>query len=167
MSNKFRRALQYVLQNEGGDSNVPQDRGGRTRFGITEKTAKRHGFNVHTLTREQAEWIYMKGFWEYEWVSDERVAIKWFDLAVNMGNERANRLVQEAANDCGMCLALDGVIGPKTRLAVNALQPQALLEKIVARAKDRYAEIIASDSTQKVFQNGWMARADRLPEVLG
>jgi lysozyme family protein len=165
MTSKFRRALVFVLENEGGDSDHPQDRGGRTRFGITAKTAKRHGFRISELTRDQAAWIYHKEYWEYEWISDAALATKVFDLAVNMGSSAANKLLQQAANDCGMCLAVDGLIGPKTRLAVNSLQPEPLIEKLVLRVKERYAEIIAANPSQKVFERGWMNRADRLPEI--
>lgn len=165
MSKKFRFALAYVLGNEGGFSNHPKDRGGKTKFGITEKTARRYGFpNVASLTIDDAAYIYHKEYWEYEWISDESLATKVFDLAVNMGTSRANRLMQQAANDCGMCLEIDGVIGPKTRLAVNSLQPEAIIGKLVDRTKERYAEIIDRDPGQKVFERGWMARAERIPQ---
>ena len=96
MTSKFRRALAYVLENEGGESNHPADRGGHTKWGITAATAKQNGFYIKTLTKTQAEWIYHRNYWKYEWITDERLAIKMFDLAVNMGTFGANKLLQQA-----------------------------------------------------------------------
>ena len=59
----FKRALSFVLGNEGGYSNDPLDRGGATNLGITQSTldrARREGIgrlpqSVKDLKREQAE----------------------------------------------------------------------------------------------------------------
>lgn len=165
MSTKFNRALAYVLENEGGFSNVPQDRGGPTRYGITAKTAARYGYDVRKLTKAQAAGIYRKSYWRYDGIQDEALATKVFDFAVNAGVERANKMLQAVLNDCGMCLEVDGLIGPKTLLAVNSLRPWAVIQRFAQRQAEYYEEIIRKNPSQVVFAKGWQARAARVPLI--
>jgi lysozyme family protein len=164
MSSKFQRAMAYVLENEGGDSDHPLDRGKATRFGITAATATRHGLNVRTMTFPQVVEVYRSEYWQgYERIADETLSIKVFDFAVNAGNGTANKTLQRAANDLGMRLEVDGVIGPKTLIAVNSLDPDVLLRRFAERQLGHYQEIVNRDPSQAVFANGWRNRAARVP----
>lgn len=126
MSKKFNSAVQYIL----GRAYYSLVDKGPTKYGITAETARKHGQNILTLSREQAIWIYHKEYWEYEWISDDLLAAKCFAFAVREGNEAANKRLQSAVNECGLDLVVDGVIGPKTRLAVNSLEPAVLLIRL-------------------------------------
>ena len=59
---KFENAFSRVLGFEGGYSDDPDDRGGKTRFGITEATAAKHGYTGHMedITLNFAKHIYKK-----------------------------------------------------------------------------------------------------------
>jgi lysozyme family protein len=163
MSSKFNRALAYVLENEGVDSDHPADAGGRTRYGITEATARRHGYDVRKLTKAQAATIYRRDYWRYEAIADEALSIKVFDFAVNAGVERANKLLQIACNDLGSCLTVDGVLGPKSLLAINSLKAWDLMKRFAERQAEYYEEIVRKNPSQKVFARGWQLRAARVP----
>jgi lysozyme family protein len=78
-SERFLRAVEFVLANEGGDSCDSRDRGGRTRFGITEKTAARHRLDVRRLTLNQARMIYFLDYWDhaFDLITDEALARRY------------------------------------------------------------------------------------------
>ena len=45
----FKRALSFVLGNEGGYSNDPRDNGGETNLGITQSTLDRARLEINGL----------------------------------------------------------------------------------------------------------------------
>lgn len=165
---RFDRAVKYVLEQEGGDSNHPDDPGGRTRFGITEQTARRHGLDVRTLTREDAIHIYRIDYWlpAYDSIENEALAIKVFDFGVNAGTGRANRHLQMAAADLGAKLKIDGSLGPSSLNAVNRMDPDVLLRRFAWRVwDDHYTAIVAKQESQAVFLDGWRNRLSEVPIV--
>jgi lysozyme family protein len=78
-SERFLRAVEFVLANEGGDSCDSRDRGGRTRFGITEQSAARHRLDVRRLTLNQARMIYFMDYWDhaFDLITDEVLARRY------------------------------------------------------------------------------------------
>ena len=94
-----------VIGREGGYSNHPADRGGPTRWGITEAVARAHGFagDMRALPREEAAAIYRRIYWlrpGFDRVAEiaPRIAAELFDTGVNMGPEVAAGFVQRALN---------------------------------------------------------------------
>lgn len=165
---RFDRAVEYVLSQEGGDSNHPDDPGGRTRFGITEKTARRHRLDIRKLTRENAIHIYRLDYWlhAYDDIKDEALAIKVFDFGVNAGTERSNRYLQKSATDLGAKLKIDGILGPISLDAINRMDPDVLLRRFAWRVwDDHYAAIVDKHESQAVFLNGWRNRLSEVPIV--
>jgi len=155
----FDRAIQYVLDNEGGFSDDPNDHGGATRYGVTQSEAARHGFDVHTLTVDQAKSIYRTDYWHYDGVADQNIATKLLDMAVNMGDVTTVKIVQ------GICgVPKDGVIGPATLAAINT-SSKLTLDALRSACVRRYARIVAADPTQSVFLVGWMERALKVPSA--
>ncbi|PAM44525.1 hypothetical protein CEJ64_20235, partial [Acinetobacter baumannii] len=57
--------LDELLKREGGDVNNPADRGGATKYGITQAVARTSGFkgNMKDLPLEVAKAIYRKNYW--------------------------------------------------------------------------------------------------------
>lgn len=195
---KFERALQAAFRFEGGFSNDPDDRGGKTNMGITHGTLSRARINgwvpkdvtIETLTREQAETIYRKGYWE-PIKGDELpspIAEIVFDCAINHGVGGAGRLLQRAINSMNLTtpLTVDGIIGPKTLAAVARIEelnrelagampelgPGRILRElalsILTYRTKYYVDIVKSNSTQKKFLFGWLRlRVVRLAELLG
>ena len=101
---------------EGGYVDDKRDPGGRTKYGITERVARKHGFDVRNLTKGQALEIYRKDYWDVCRCDDMPlpVAMVVFDAAVNQGPRRAGRFLQKALNRLNARVAVDGVIGPNT-----------------------------------------------------
>ena len=57
--------IDALIEREGGYSNHPADRGGPTKFGITEAVARAHGYSgaMRELPREEAVAIYKRLYW--------------------------------------------------------------------------------------------------------
>jgi lysozyme family protein len=57
--------IDEVIGREGGYSNHPADRGGATRWGVTEKVARAHGYrgDMRSFPRGEAVAIYRRIYW--------------------------------------------------------------------------------------------------------
>jgi lysozyme family protein len=154
----FEDSIGYLLALEGGYSDIAQDHGGATNFGITDAEATRHGIDIHSITREQAMDVYRSDYWKFDSVTDQRVATKMLDMVVNFGNYGGARLIQRAVK-----VTPDGIIGPATITAINATDPDALLEQLSLAAGDHYVDIVTNDHSQIVFLKGWIRRAIQRP----
>ena len=156
---KFEDIIPRILQREGGYVNHPNDRGGATNYGITQRVYQEWksdpSADVKNLTMSEAAQIYRVHYWLPSKAEQLPAAIRdiHFDAAVNHGVSRAAKLLQTAAG-----VTVDGEIGPNTIAAANALNPELLkLRYIVARYKF-YGEIVQRDRSQAVFMAGWMSR---------
>jgi lysozyme family protein len=157
----FRPAFEFMIQHEGGYVNDPADPGGETKWGISKRSYK--DLDIAGLTQEDAAQIYLRDYWQpypYGMLVSQVVANKVFDLAVNMGYHQAHCILQRAVNDCGGRVVVDGGLGPLTMAAVNAADPNILLEQIREFARRYYYELVAKRPSSKKFLNGWIRRAD-------
>jgi lysozyme family protein len=159
----FRDALALTLEHEGGFSNHPLDRGGRTYRGVTQKTYDHFRRTIGQVMRpvEQSdEWEIDRIYFDDYWVPCNcdalpvRLGQVVFDMAVNSGGWNAKLALQEALRVRG-----DGVIGPKTVAAAHA-EPEAVrlfLEKRMAFIQD----LISASPSQVAFLEGWGVRLIR------
>lgn len=171
----FQLALQHTFRNEGGWSDHPRDRGGLTRWGITEATWRQwlraHGESYHPLSEMQkadAEGIYRAWYWNANRCGEmtlSAVAIEVFDTTVNVGMAAAGLMVQRACNfltaDDKVNLKEDGVIGPRTVLELNTISgryPKAIIAALNGEQYAHYRELVKRDPTQADFARGWAAR---------
>ncbi|MFV2379277.1 glycoside hydrolase family 108 protein, partial [Escherichia coli] len=90
-----------VLGKEGGYVNHPDDRGGPTKWGITEKVARAHGYrgDMRDLTRGQALEILEADYWygpRFDQIAklSPDIAAELCDTGVNMGPSVATRMLQ-------------------------------------------------------------------------
>ena len=74
------------------------------------------------------------------------IAIKVFDLAVNLGDRAAVLCLQRALRACGIRVTVDGRLGPETCGAVR-------------RAAGEYRLRLERGASQAAFGSGWMNRA--------
>ncbi len=90
----FKKALQFVLNREGGYVNNPNDRGGATNKGITQNTYNaylqskgRPTKDVCNITQAEVEDIYYSRYWLTAGCDkmSNKFAVLCFDTAVNMG----------------------------------------------------------------------------------
>ena len=66
MNTTFITAFEKVIGIEGGYSDDPDDRGGKTKFGITEAVARAHGYRgeMRDLGLTTARKIYKSSYWD-------------------------------------------------------------------------------------------------------
>jgi lysozyme family protein len=151
MSKTFDWALACVLHHEGGFVNNPNDPGGATDFGVSLRFLRSVGEDIDD-------------FWKpakCDKIKSELVAVKVFDMAVNMGAKQAWKLVQRAVNTLGYSLTVDGKPGPATLSAVKELTDRDfMLVTNLRREQDRfYNSLIQSKPSLAEFRLGWRRRA--------
>lgn len=163
--------LDGIIANEDGYVNNPNDSGGPTNFGITQKVAQANGYmgDMRLMPVSLARAIYQKqyidgpGFAFILPISD-KIAFELIDTGVNMGVAVAGQFLQRALNVLmPVGLIVDGVVGNATR---NALRDFLSLRKddgeaIVLKALNvlqgaRYISLVESNDKDRVFVCGWL-----------
>jgi len=161
----FDKAFEFLIKHEGGYVSDPDDPGGETKYGISKRSYP--NLDIKNLTLEQAKEIYRRDWWDkmgLDEVEDQAVATKLFDIAVNVGLRRAVRLMQMAINRAGGTLKVDGVIGPKTRAAINNHpNKRHVLAEFMLMCVRYYCSIARGSKTK--FLAGWLKRALDMPEA--
>jgi lysozyme family protein len=157
---KFKKAIERVLEFEGGYVNDPSDAGGETKYGISKRSYP--NLDIRNLSLEGAKLLYYRDFWEpqlYRDFESVELAAKVFDLAVNLGASKAHLLLQRALRSVGNPVNEDGILGKITLAAVNAANSRELLAALKSEAAGYYRCIVAKNSSQNKFINGWLRRA--------
>lgn len=171
----FRWALTNVLHHEGGLVDHPDDPGGITNFGVSLRFLRASGIDVdgdgdidaediRNLHRPDAAEIYREWFWKpakCDEIRSELIHVKVFDMAVNMGQKQAYKLVQRALNRLGKSLTVDGIVGPNTLGAINSMTDEDfnLVEEIRHEQADFYLRLIDQKPRLAAFRKGWLRRA--------
>jgi lysozyme family protein len=165
----FKPAFAFVLQHEDSTRSGKVDAGGRTRFGIAEKFHPDLPEEFFTGSTEvalaEAEKIEEREYWEamrLDGLENQNVANKLFDMGVNMGVRQAAVYAQRAANAMVASdarVAEDGVIGPRTLAAINAVDPIAYYQLLCELSAAHYRHLAAVNPAQAVNLKGWMKRA--------
>jgi lysozyme family protein len=154
--------LTDLLNREGGYSNDPDDPGGPTNFGIT--LASWHAYTGKTVNASMVKAItaaVARKYYEdtyvsvYSFIQDYALFEVVLDGAVNHGQGRMNKWLQIAAG-----VVQDGVIGPKTKAAVNSSDPTRLRLAIVKLRIKEYARLISGNPSRfGKYAAGWINRA--------
>lgn len=149
----FRHAVQIVLAHEGGFVDHPRDPGGATNYGITERVARRHGYNgdMRELPLDTAREIYRMSYWVPIRGDDlpDALRLPVFDAAVNSGVRRAAQWLQKLVG-----AKRDGIIGPLTLAAVRRHEP----ERLAARYAGRRLMFLTHLEHFNAFGRGWVRR---------
>jgi len=157
---RFLRAVEVVLEHEGGYVHDPRDPGGETKWGISRRSYPE--LDIANLTREDVIAIYYRDWWQrygYDRLQDDAVATKLLDMAVNMGPATAHRLLQEALVFLGSPVDVDGILGPQTIGAANKADPKRLLQVLRWMAAHHYYRIADQRPQSRAFLLGWLRRA--------
>ena len=117
---------------EGGYVNDPSDSGDATRYGITERVARRKGYtgDMRYLPRKTAEAIAKSEYWDVMQLDEiayisPAVAKEMFDTGFNTGTRRAVTFLQRSLNALNRRekdyedISTDGEVGKKTILALR------------------------------------------------
>lgn len=154
----FQKAIAFVLKNEGVYSDDSEDSGGETKYGISQQSYPH--LDIKNLTQEEALEIYRKDFWQPYQDLPEKVAIKVFDYAVNMGHQQAVKILQKALRCCGASqIQDDGILGPLTKQALRIINPDWLIIALRSEAAGFYRLLVAKNSKNQKFLNGWLNRS--------
>lgn len=146
----FDLCVEFTIRHEGGFVDHPKDPGGRTIYGISERSHPEAWANG-APTLDQAKKIYFNGYWKPCRCQDLALplALMVFDYAVNSGPRRA---VQDLQKLLGV--VADGVIGPRTIAAANA----ADLKNLIANYSVMRLMFLFGLSNFSTFGRGWVNR---------
>lgn len=152
---RFDDALAIVLRWEGGFSNHPDDPGGPTNLGVTQRTlSDLYGRSVdvdelRSLTPAGVAPLFEKHYWQECRCRDlpDGLDLLVFDCAVNQGPGRAKRLLQRSLG-----VPEDGILGPLTMKAARIRDRIASIDEMTSQRAAHYA------SLQKRFHLGWFRR---------
>lgn len=158
---RFDRCMVAVLLQEGGFSDLPGDKGGPTKFGIsTPVLTEWRGHpvsrqDVWNLTKAESLSIYRAKYWN-KVLGDllpAGIDLAVLDPAVNEGQGIAARFLQEAMN-----VTPDGLVGPRTVAAATRANPSDVIDRIAALRVARYRQ-----SPQfPEYHTDWLRRVDEI-----
>ena len=169
--------IDELIAREGGFVASPADRGGPTRFGITQATARAHGYagDVARLPRATAAAIYRQDYWiaprlDRVAALAPRIAAELFDTGANMGPATAAGFLRRALNalnrgtrdypdiapagpaDAAVLAALGDFL--KVR---GAGGETVLLKALDALQGERYVTLAERRPADETFLYGWLA----------
>jgi lysozyme family protein len=133
MSKTKDKIINAIIEVEGGYVNDPDDSGGETRYGITEKVARRYSYTgpMQELPRDLAFRIYSDWYWDSMHLDQVEqiaagIAEELADTAVNMGVNRAATFLQRSLNALNnrqqyyADITVDGDVGNRTLEALGS-----------------------------------------------
>ena len=172
MSERLDAALAFVLKWEGGYVNHPNDPGGATNKGVTQRTFDawnlRQGKlrrSVLSITDDEVHAIYEADYWLAAHCDQlpAPLDLVTFDTAVNMGVGRAVRFLQHAVGE-----REDGEFGPLTREAVLSVDdPRGAALRFCDRRDAYYKTLAETNPRLGVFLRGWLNRLSALRLIVG
>lgn len=142
-STMFDKALNFIFPHEGGYVNHPNDRGGPTNMGVTQRTLSAYlgrpasVEDVKNLDRATARDIYKTMYWDKIGGDklDPKTAMLAFDTAVGSGVGKAKEMLAKHGDDP---------------------------DRFLAAKKQFLADIVRRDPSQRVFHEGWQRRMNNL-----
>jgi lysozyme family protein len=170
--------IEKLIEREGGYVANSADRGGPTRFGITEAVARANGYRgaIRDLPQDEAAAIYKRLYWLRPRLDElaersERVAAELFDTGVNMGPAVAVTFLQRALTALNRNardypdLVPDGRVGPQTLAALDTFLnlrgkrsgETVLLRALEALQGERYLRLAERRPANEAFLYGWLA----------
>jgi lysozyme family protein len=166
-----------VVGVEGGYVDNPNDPGGKTNHGVTEKVARQHGYtgSMRNLPVEKAIEIYGADYVVapgFDRIVQRNVALgeELVDQGANFGPQRPSCWLQSALNalnrqgrDYGD-LAVDCRVGPATAAAYDALVRQRgartacelLIKLMDAQQGAEYLRLVQRNAKLETFVPGWI-----------
>ena len=147
----FDKSFEVLMRVEGGYVDDPNDKGGKTKYGISQKSYP--NIDIAILTKEEAKQIYYDDYWnrcKCRFLPD-CLSLAVFDFAVNSGNKTAIKKLQSCLG-----VKVDGVIGNQTIGACNRLPLKKLLDDYFNERVD----YLISLKDFKHFGKGWINRVN-------
>lgn len=136
----FAWAISHILKVEGGWSNHPADGGGKTKYGIIESVAKRHGLNVSSITLPQAIKIYHTDYW------------------LQSGADKAPKPLNLAI--------MNSYVNSGRKWSISGSTPQEQALNYLKSQDSYYTQIYTSRPSQTVFKSGWHRRTKYMTDAV-
>jgi lysozyme family protein len=166
MTDNFETCLALMLAHEGGYVDHPQDPGGRTNLGVTQRVWEEwmgrpvSEKEMRALTPLMVKPLYKRKYWDACRADELMDGVDYcvFDVAVNSGPGRAIKFLQSCVG-----VTVDGGFGPATMAAVKKAEedPARLIELYCAKR----LEFLQSLKTFETFGRGWSRRVAEVKEV--
>ena len=179
MKEDWDSAIDFVLEQEGGYTNDPNDSGGETVFGIARnenpnwegwviidqlKTIPGYISSIDTNPGllQSAKDFYQANYWLPCSCDDlpTSLAVSVFDCSVNQGVTKAKRLLQMALN-----VTVDGVIGSETITAAAKAGVHEVKMFLAQRLAD-YTRIIMQNPKNLIYAVNWSFRVLSLSQLV-
>jgi lysozyme family protein len=157
----FDKAFELLIGHEGGYTTNPKDAGNWTggKVGVGVNKGTKYGIaansypnlDIKNLSLDQAKAIYKRDYWDKVKGDQlpQSLAFHVFDMAVNSGVSRGIKLLQKTIGTNE-----DGLIGPKTLAAVNAMNVNHAIHIYNANRLQFYTSL----RDFSVFGKGWVNR---------
>ena len=147
-----------IIAKEGGATAThdPHDAGGRTQYGISERThpeAWADGKVTEAEARDIYEAQYVKAP-HFDQVSDPALRAQLVDFGVNSGPSVAIGKLQRVLG-----VAIDGILGVNTLKAITEADIQAVNNLLVAERVRMFARLTQRTPANLKFLVGWVERA--------
>jgi lysozyme family protein len=166
---KIEKLIPFILKWEGGFVDDPADLGGATNKGVTIGTfgdfCKKKGRPKPTVQDlkniSDADWkeIIKTLYWD-RWKADDiksqgvaNILVDWVWASGVHGIKRPQRILGVSS---------DGLVGPKTITAVNAMDAEKLFKMIKEDRVKFVDEICKARPANERFRKGWMNRINSI-----
>ena len=159
---KFETAYNILMALEGGFVNHKYDRGGQTKFGISQRQYP--DLDIKNLTKEKAMAITKKDYWDKLCCDNfhfDELQLEMLDYGFVAGTSRCARYLQQALNLIGYDTKVDSIIGPQTVGNTNKATVKygkSLVAALRGFEFEHFKRLAIKDETQKAFIKGWLAR---------
>jgi lysozyme family protein len=158
---RFDKCLAFILKEEGGYVNHPEDPGGITNLGVTKTSWERWvgktvtEADMRKLTPDLVKPLYKWRYWDRVRGDELPVGVDLalMDFAVNSGPSAAIRCLQVVLQ-----VEVDGIFGPDTMAALWKEDPNMT----IARLCDAREDFLRSLPHFATFGRGWMNRLARV-----
>ena len=154
------KIIDAVIEREGGAkaTNDPNDPGGRTQYGISEKSNP-EAWKDGKVTSEEAREIYRRKYVEFPGFhripdSHARVREQLIDFGVHSGPGVAIQNLQEVLG-----IKVDGQFGPKSLAALVAADPRSVNNKLVVERLKLVGRVVQKNPKQLDKLVGFINRA--------
>ena len=172
----FDACFDATLGIEGGYVDDPSDSGGATKYGITERVARAHGYrgDMRALSEAEARQIARSQYWDTLSLDvidalSSAIAREMFDTGYNMGVGTVGGFLQRALNVFNHRgqdypdMVVDGLIGPMTIAALRVYLGKrgkpgevVLLRALNDLQGQRYISLAEARQKDEDYVYGWI-----------
>ena len=160
MPNSLDDIVSDVIEREGGSAvtNRPNDPGGRTQYGISERSNPKAWLDGK-VTEQEAKEIYLSKYvvWpKFHQIpaTHTQLQAQLIDYGVHSGPQLAIQKLQMILN-----VEVDGVIGPRTLLAIRGCDPRILNNRLVVERVKMIGRVVQKNPGQLSDLSGFLNRA--------